>query len=720
MRPNPVPVFRDVVLVGGGHTHALLIRKWGTQPLPGVRITLVSPDPLTPYSGMLPGMIAGHYSFGETHIDLSRLCHWAGVRFIQDTAAGLDTGNKRVLLKSRPELEYDVLSLDTGSTPADSVPGIAEFAVPVKPIAGFWPRWQSLLEKMLVEEKRQTIAVVGGGAGSVEIVLAMAHACRHIPALKHNPEFHLLTRADKLLPGYPGKVRRAAMRACANASVQVHANWDVAAITANGLQGALGTTLVSDHVFWCGQACAPGWPQQAGLTCDSEGFVTVNAFLQSVSHPDIFVAGDLADMQNSPRAKAGVYAVRQAPALFRNIQHFLLGEAMKPYKPQDNFLSLLALGDKYAAGNRGGLSIAGRWAWHWKDRIDRTFMQQFVDLPGMTYQFGLQDLPASFIASEEPQETLDSNLRCAGCGGKVGPVVLEKVLSVAGQQWHPEDAASVSWPGKELVQSVDQISAPFDDPWLFGRISVLHALNDLIARNAKPHSIQVMVTLPFAGRKCQERELHLVLDGIHDACREENVRLLGGHTGEGPRLTVGVTANGLPEERSLAKQGAEPGDVLMLNKPLGTGIVLAGHMLNVTPGRVLQSALDVMAISNSQVRSFLSSTAVHACTDVSGFGLLGHLSEMVKGTALKPEIEPDALPLLSGVNDLVNTGIRASLLPQNASHVAGYPWAARFRGHAMWPVMLDPQTSGGLLVSVEEGFSAQLEAVGFYRFSYVT
>lgn len=716
MQSNRVPVFKEIVLAGGGHAHVLLIRQWGMQPIPGVRVILVSPDPNTPYSGMLPGLIAGHYRVDEIHIDLVRLCQWAGVRFIRTEVTGLDTDTRMVHLSDRPSLAFDVLSLDTGSTPNHDIPGVAEHAIPVKPIAGFWQRWQDLLEHLKQSDKAPTVAVVGGGAGSVEIILAMAWACLHDPELATKPRFHLVSQAQQLLPGYPRKVQQQVELACAGLDIRIHTGFTVTNVHNDRLAGESGNFLEADHVFWCTQAAAPDWPRLAGLACDDGGFIKVNDHLQSTSHPAIFAAGDMAHMVNTPRPKAGVYAVRQAPVLYDNLCRWLLGRPLKNYKPQDKFLSLLALGGKTAAGNWGWLSLSGNWVWRWKNRIDKRFMAQFKNLDRRQAMPTAQPAIAmELIPHGERTEILDSDARCSGCGGKVGPQVLDQVLQAIDSNWQPEDASVLPWPAQELVQTIDQISAPFDDPWLLGRIAVLHALNDLYAMNAAPHSIQVALTLPFAGRDVQQRELRQLLEGILDACRQENVRLLGGHTAEGVNTTVCVSANGIPGLVTYRKTGVRAGDVLMLNKPLGTGIVLAGHMQGRTPGKVLIPALDIMNTSNRSGYAALAAIDVHACTDISGFGLLGHLAEMLGDFSFRPQIDMQAIPVLPDVETLLNAGISSSLLPQNAARVLTASWAEQYRGHFLWPLLLDPQTSGGLLASVESGVQPVLEQAGFRR-----
>jgi selenide,water dikinase len=369
------------VLAGGGHAHALMLRQWGKRLPRDVRFTLVSPDALTPYSGMLPGLIAGHYAFEEIHIDLELLCRWAGVSFCKDRVVGLDATKKVLLLANGAQLNYDLLSLDTGSVPHQSVSGVSEHAVAVKPISEFWQRWQDVKSALLTATSTRRLAVVGGGAGAVEIGLALAHACHHLPGVTTNIRFALLSASHELLPGYPEKIRQAVRQACARAGIELFEGSRVTEVGADYLRTDDGHQLPANHVFWCTQAAAPAWPKAGGLACDRDGFVSVNRYLQSVSHDSVFVTGDLADMKESPRPKAGVFAVRQAPILKSNLLSGLNASPMKPFNPQHEFLSLLTLGAKKAAGGRGIFTFSGHLTWWWKNRIDQNFMTQFRELP---------------------------------------------------------------------------------------------------------------------------------------------------------------------------------------------------------------------------------------------------------------------------------------------------------------------------------------------------
>ena len=383
------PVVRDVCLVGGGHSHALLLRSWAMQPLPGVRLTLVSSAVQTPYSGMLPGLIAGHYSYDDIHIDLLRLCAWADVRFIEDTMTGIDTANKQIHLQERPALSFDVLSLDTGSTPDLSITGSAQHSTPVKPVSNFHARWQHL-EKRFAQNSEEplTVGVVGSGAGGFELVTAMRHRLRHSSA-----RFFWILRGSSAISGRVARVGELAIAAARKAGIEIIENFDVVRVAEGELIAADGRVQKLDDIIWCTAATGPAWPAEAGMDTDKRGFVATNAYLQSTSHRFVFATGDIGTQVQTPSNKAGVFAVRQAPVLFKNIRAFLLEQNLTPYVPQKDFLSLMATGPRHGIANRGPMVVHADWVWRWKDYIDQTFMEQFRQLPVRRMNAALDKLP---------------------------------------------------------------------------------------------------------------------------------------------------------------------------------------------------------------------------------------------------------------------------------------------------------------------------------------
>ena len=720
------PVVKDLVLLGGGHSHVTVLKRFGMEPIPGVRLTLVSRDIHTPYSGMLPGLIAGHYTFDEAHIDLQRLARFAQARLIGAEAIGLDPRQKMLKFANRPDLPYDLLAINTGSTPGVSTStGADRFATPVKPINQFWRRWQSLVERVTSVDGLSKIGVVGAGAGGVELTLAMQYKLSELLGDSGNPpEFHLFSGSGTVLPTHNRGVQRRFERVLKERGIQVHCDCPIVEVDSAGVSSATGERYELDEVLWTTQASAPGWFGDSGLAVDARGFIEVNETLESISHSGIFAAGDVAAVVGHPREKAGVFAVRQGPPLERNLRRALLDEPLEPFRPQRQFLSLVSTGDEYAVASKWKVALEGRWVWKWKDYIDREFMRRFSDLPAMDQE----------LEPTEAEPTLKDisavAMRCGGCGAKVGSTVLERVLErirepagdgvVIGLD-QPDDAASIEVPcGMSALQSVDFFRAIVDDPYLFGRIAANHSLGDLYAMGAKPHSALAIAVVPYGPEQKVEDLLVQMLLGAQVSLREAGASLIGGHSSEGTELALGfsVTGFGKPDQL-LRKSGMRPGDRLILTKPLGVGALFAAEMRMKAKGRWIAAALDSMIQSNQLGAEILLASGATACTDVTGFGLLGHLSEMVKASDVDVELELESLPALDGALEVISEGVFSSLQPQNVRLRRIISNLDEGSGHGLYPLLFDPQTSGGLVASVPAARTAEclaeLQGAGYER-----
>jgi len=357
---------KDLVLVGGGHAHVHVLTRFARRPMPGVQVTLVARDVRTPYSGMLPGFVAGRYGFDECHIDLAALAARTGARLIHAEAVGLDRPGRLVLLKDQPALPYEVLSLDVGAAPdLAPIPGAHEHAVPVKPIAEFGQRWLAFLEQA---RGPQQIVVIGGGAGGVELALAIDHHLADATVL-------LATR-DELLQGHAASAQKKMRTILARRGIRLMEKDAARRVDAGGVQLASGERPAADAVFIVTEAAAPRWLAETGLTLDPKGFVAVAATLRS-SDPAIFAAGDCATVLKYPRPKSGVFAVRQGPPLANNLRRVLSGDAPLPLVPQRQHLAIIGTADGRALATHGAWSIEGRWVWWWKDHIDRKWMRRY-------------------------------------------------------------------------------------------------------------------------------------------------------------------------------------------------------------------------------------------------------------------------------------------------------------------------------------------------------
>ncbi len=714
MQSAATPIVKDLVLLGGGHSHVAVLKRFGMKPLPGVRITIVCRDLQAPYSGMLPGFIAGHYTFDEAHIELGPLARFAGARFYHDQVVGLDLVERKVLCAGRPPVAYDVLSINIGSAPiTNSVPGAEGNVVPVKPIDGFVEAWERVRDRILAHAGPARIAVVGAGAGGVEIALAVQYRLRQLLAAQDRDpgllEIHIFTDTDDILPTHNRFVRSKFNRVLRRRGVQIHTGARVERVEPGRLiRGAQSHAF--DEILWVTMAGAPPWLAEAGLQVGEMGFVQVDECLRASGQEDVFAAGDVADMVDHPRPKSGVFAVRQGRPLADNLRRRLLGRPLRPFRPQSQFLSLITTGDKYAVASRNEWALAGRYIWRWKDWIDRRFMRKFNELPDMAEE-GSPDIARGLASADVIKEISAIAMRCGGCGAKVGSSVLESALAalrpverddVLIGLHEPDDAAVVSVPeGKVMVHTVDSFRSFIEDPYVFGQVAANHALGDIYAMGGEPQTALALVTLPFGLESKVEDELSQMMAGALEVLKEAGTALVGGHTSEGAEAQLGFAVNGLADRATiLRKGGMRPGDRLVLTKAVGTGTLFAADMRHRARGRWIDAALRSMTQSNREGARCLFAHDASACTDVTGFGLLGHLVEMTKPSGVDVEIELSALPILDGAREMVAEGIFSSLQPQNVRLRRAIHDVEAASRHPSYPLLFDPQTAGGLLASV--------------------
>jgi selenide, water dikinase len=708
------PVLKDVVLVGAGHSHVTVLRMFGMKPIPGVRLTLISREVHTPYSGMLPGLIAGHYGFDDAHIDTGPLARFAGARLYQDEAVNLDLAGRHVICRRRPPVPYDLLSLNIGSMPNTAdVPGASEHAIPVKPIDGFLRRFEALQARVLARKGHTAVALVGAGAGGVELLLAVEHRLRQAVARAGfdagGLSFVLVSGVADILPGFPAAFRARFHAVLAARGIAVITGAPVTRVEAGRLMLAGYGPLAADEILWTTQAAPARWLAKAGLPLDARGFLRVDQTLRVVGRDEVFAAGDTIAFSGRELPKSGVYAVRAGPALAENIRRTLTGRSLRRFRPQREALYLVSTGERHAVGSRNGVVVEGDWVWRWKDWIDRRFMRKFNELPEMT------PAPAAALPPLADREALKEisaiAMRCGGCGAKVGATVLSRALAsiepaaradvVVGLD-APDDAALVDVGGEQLsLQTVDYFRAIVDDPYTLGKIAANHSLGDVYAMGGEPQTALAIATVPYGLESKVEADLSAMMAGANEVLREAGCALVGGHTSEGAELALGFAVNGLvPATAALRKGGLKPADGLILTKPLGTGTLLAADMRGKAKARWVMAAIAHMIASNAKAAQILRQHGVHAATDVTGFGLIGHLIEMVRASDVDATLAIDRLPLLEGARETLARGIFSSLQPQNVRLRRAIRELATVAEHPLYPMLFDPQTAGGLLAAV--------------------
>ena len=785
---TPPPLVSDLVLIGGGHAHVHVLRMLGMPAgrqlvyQHGIQVTLLCRDIHTPYSGMLPGYCAGRYTLEDIHIDLQRICRFANVRIIHATACQItynnnnNNNNKRggggfvMTNDGRPPIRYDCLSIDIGSSPSNT----PNHVIPVKPIAQFCAHYEALLhriqinqnEMVLVSSSTQSsielplqpfqLVIVGGGAGGIELVLAIQYRLQQYP---FDIQMTLVTRGTTLLHQHNSGVRRILTRILNERKIQVRYNAEAIGVipATHTTKQKLRLTDTSqpdipfDECLWCTSAGASTWMQdKTPFPTTSDGFLKVNTTLECLNHPGVFATGDCCHMVDHPRPKAGVFAVRAGPPLMTNLMRYLTQPQLPllVYIPQTNILGLISTGDMYAIASRGKwFAMEGSWVWTWKDYIDRKWMDKYTkDLPDLELMMSRMKLHQGTTIPPNVQSKGGNVLeafradpmRCGGCGAKVGATTVSRVLNAIyerrklrqqpGSPPFPpmdhDDAAIVLLPTPgAMIHTIDYFRSFISDPFLFGKIAAIHALSDVHAMGAKPQTALALAVIPFAAEeKITESTLFHLLAGASDIFQDEDIQLVGGHTCEGSELSCGFAIQGFSEfpDQLFRKKGGIPGDIIIMTKAIGTGALFAADMRAKAKGVHVVEALASMVQSNGMASQMAQeSEGIHACTDVTGFGLVGHLLEMLMASdgSIGATLHLKSIPFLLGGLDASSRHIYSSLQANNARNrraVVNHVHAAE-TCPVEYPLIFDPQTAGGLLFFVDpnvcDSFVAKLKTV---------
>ena len=710
-----------LVLAGGGHSHALMLRRWAMRPQlrPAGLITLINRHSTTLYSGMVPGLIAGHYRHSEIAIDLRRLTDRAGVSLIIAEITAVEAHHNRLLLAKRPPIHFQRISFDVGAETFNKGPYLersqAALAMPIKPLEPALA-WLEQQDSQVLLNDSTPLTVIGAGLAGVEVALALRQRWPKRPLN---------------LQAHHGQPRPALKQALSKAAIVVVPS---------------GTPL-SGPALLCTGSQAPAWLATSGFPVDPFGRVRTTKTLQVINHPHCFAVGDCAVIDKAQRPAAGVWAVQAAKPLAQNLERLSRRQPTRPWQPQQ--LALQILGGQLTSGRFTAWAFWGNliigphpWLWYWKEAIDRRFMGSFNELPSMSGVLKRQE-----------------SMACRGCAAKLAEKPLNDALKQAGlgalgQQ--PEDAALIASTssGDSLLQSVDGFPALISDPWLNGRLTTLHACSDLWASGAHVISAQAVITLPKVSSELQQELLVQTLKGIQSTLEPQGAKLIGGHTLEarsippqpinlGIQLTLSVNGKVASGRVPWSKGKLQSGDVLLLSRPIGSGVIFAAAMAGEAHPEDLDAALAQMTISQHNLLTALRSLeerhtgmqTIHACTDITGFGLLGHLGEMLSASnhqrhraglqPLRLILEAAAIPSLQGALPLLKAGYSSTLAPANRRNwhllnpsingeaapieIALNDVTPGSEHHqALLELMVDPQTCGPLLLACSTKIASEL------------
>lgn len=729
--PKVIPA-AQVVLIGGGHAHVEVIRRYGMLKNPPFQLTLISDTPMASYSGMLPGVVATHYEKAQAHIDLGHLCLRSGVRFISGSVANVDIKKRQITISGdRPTIGYESVSFDIGARPnIPDLPGIENLSIPVKPVDFFLQKIDELDRSISKASADNPIRIVimGGGVAGCELALALNYRWSRESRLIGRYRIKVVESEPSILSSLPSKARRAMIHILRRFQTQIASNMHLERFDQEkkSLIFNQGATVEADSIFWTTTAIGHPWLRQTGLQLDEKGFILVKPTLETLTQEGVYAVGDVASLPgNMQRPKAGVFAVRQGPILFENLWRRFRGLPAVRYRPQKHHLALISLGAKRALAVRGQFTWQSKYIWRWKDHIDKRFMEKFQVPPGAVKV-------ATYIESGNLSE-----MPCTACGSKLPldtlrhlPVPNPRSREIVLGMGERDDCSvlNLSPPstskGQELLltQSLDYVRAFSQDLFLVGEITATHGLNDLYAMGLSPHSAHVLATVTFGPKESMGRDLAELMAGVQSVFKHDNVHLLGGHSQAGFQAGVGMMVQSLKggewnkdsatssSSPYWTKKGLLPGDQLILTKPLGSGLLLAGGARFRVSTSHLYEAFAIMAKSHRAMLAIAKRHQVKAATDVTGFGLASHLNEMCQLSKVLATINLAAIPTYRGVFRAIEDGIRSSLHTQNRQSFAPILRGLTDRSLVMAESLFDPQTSGGILLAVRPEASAALLA----------
>ena len=706
-----------LVLIGGGHTNSLLMRKWIMSPklMPEIPITIISRDTHLVYSALFPSVISKSISLQESLIDVQSLAKNAQITFIKDEVMDIDFKLREISLENRPSISYSNLVLNFGSNtriPKEFKHLVkSRIAFPIKP---FYEAHQLIINEDIYDSfERPPFVVVGSGLAAIEVAFALRKRWRNRPL--------------KLLC-HKRKMNKKILKSLLGLNISLVENLD----------------FEYGKILLCTGNTSPLWVQKRSLELDSRGRIITDQNLRLRNFSGIFATGDCAIVNSSKRPASGIFAVKVLDTLVINIKKYSVGKTLRKWFPQKFGLQIINSFSKNKpiafAVYRGFVFGPSFFIWFLKNKIDRNFINKFR-------------LINKIMLYKKKVNSIDD---CRGCAAKISQEILNKSLknaSLGSFATTPEDAVEIyKNPHDIILQSVDGFPALISDPWLNSKITTLHACSDLWACGARISSAQALISLPKVEKESQKYLFSQCLEGIKSTVEEQGGRLIGGHTFESRSpvtkpsaldiqisLTVqGVLKNGL---KPWLKSGMQVGDILLMSRPLGVGIFFAGQMQNINLqgnyDEIMKCLLTSQQYLIDEIYSYqdqFGESLVNAATDITGYGFMGHLNEMVESSNLsrKKNNLPTIKVLLDlfsfnaypGILDLIQKNIKSSLFESNKEIVESI-LNKNFNDRTIFFVdennidqktfnerislLIDPQTCGPILISCKPKYEIFLK-----------
>ncbi len=682
---------KQLVLIGGGHANVQVLKKLCMNNIKGLHTILISEHFEATYSGMTPGYIHKDFSKEEISIDLQRLCFNAGATFIKDKVIKIETNYQKLELQNLPSIHYDLLSINTGSI--SNTKGIniknSSRCFFVKPIS-LLVKNLSQIDK-IIKNKKSKIAIIGGGIASYELAFSL------LRRYDNNLEITILGKNILKEKNLNKKTKKYLNKISNHLNIK-ELSEEVVSISETYLTLKNSFKFTCDLSLLASGADIETWLSKSNLNKDKNGFIAVDDNLLSTNDKSVFVTGDASSIENKFRPKSGVMAVRQGEVLKENIFYKLTGRSLVKFRPQKNWLYLVGTYKNYALLNYFFLSFHGRWCWKLKEWIDKGFIKKFK----FTNNIGMTK---KNLELEKPKNI---KMYCQGCGSKVSKNTLVNFLNAENLNPELSDSSIINNNSLSLLQSIDHIKLFTSlNPYDFGIISYLHSQNDILSSGGSVQTISVSQALPFSEGKIENFYMEYFMKGIKSESIKDDSVIVSGHSYQSKEPGITITMNGVFEKQISKNQGQE-NDLIYLSKPLGTGYLLAAYFNNsdFLSSIDFQNLLKWMKKGNSKASEISKSFNSNIVTDISGFGLGSHLSDICKSSKLSAEIKLNEEILINKNIEILENFQSTGFENNYSSSVNDISISD---SNKLKNILYDPQTNGPLLLSIHKKDQIEFE-----------
>ena len=674
---------KDLVLLGAGHSNIEVLKNFGTKPIDGLRLTVISNSYFSTYSGMLPGYLQGIYDWNEINIDLVKLCRVYGHRLIISNVIKIDTKNNLVFLENRPSINYDFLSINLGiKTDSSKIKGAEKNCLKLKPISSIRENFDKLLEFNKVN-KNNDIVIIGAGAAGFEVALALDENLKR-KNIKNN--VILLSKNSSVLNKFNKKAEFIAKNTLKKCNIKFLNCAEVIVVTSNYVLLKDGRKVFCKLPILATNSGPLGLLKKSDLPLTKNGSILIESNLLVSGYNNIFSSGDISEIKGYSIPKSGVFAVKQGKILVKNIRKLYLQKKLSQYKPQKNFLSIIGLQNHRALAIKSMFSIKGKLIWIIKKYIDKKFIEKYT-------LYNRNNYP-----KENQIEPILNQMQCKGCGSKIPQSILYSVFEENTKKGsHDADKVPNT---KNIFQTTDIISSIVSDPFELGNISAKHALNDILASNTQPLAAQMIVSLPPAINEINKRDLIQLKSGADYAMKKANCKIIGGHSYSNNDDQVYLGFSIIGKKKNYIKSKKIKKGKLYITGKIGSALVFAAIEKKIINGMYSEEVVNTMKKSNYEIFKIFYKFNMQHITDISGFGLAIHAHNLLlRHSDLNGlEISLKKIPLYEGAIEALNNNVKSSLNDSNRDSIINNLRVNYNKiDKKYFNCLFDPQTAGGFL-----------------------